>query len=115
MNFLEKIKKFHSTHKNKVTGVTRLQDEVNNCNNSKNENSQRLQTGYKQVTEPLAEVTELKFCPAMGKWPERGPGYFCFYRAYFEGRSGQPIHLDRAQQQCPILKKNSGGRNGVEK
>jgi hypothetical protein len=103
MNVLEKIlKKKSKSPKSGATGATLLQNDISHQNNYK-------KTNTLTATKVLQTATELKFCPAMGKWPEKGPGWFCFYRSYFEGKPGQPIHLDLAQKQCPMLKKNSGG------
>ena len=31
-------------------------------------------------------------CPASGYWDYKGPGKWCFHRAYFLGKPGQPVH-----------------------
>jgi hypothetical protein len=42
-------------------------------------------------------------CPAAGYWDWRGPGKWCFHRAYFLGKSGHPIACDAAKQDCPLV------------
>ena len=103
MNVLEKILKIKPySQKSGATGATLLQNDISTQNNCK-------KTNTLTATKVLQTATEFKFCPAMAKWPEKGPGWFCFYRSYFEGKPGQLIQLDQAQKQCPMLKKISGG------
>ncbi len=49
-------------------------------------------------------------CPAAGYWDWKGPGLWCFHRAYFLGKSGKPMHCDTAKHDCPLQKK--GKLNG---
>ena len=41
-------------------------------------------------------------CPGSGEWDHAGPGRWCFHRAYFLGKSGQPVHCDDARDRCPL-------------
>ena len=41
-------------------------------------------------------------CPAAGFWDYKGPGKWCFHRAYFLGKTGQPIPIDIAKLECPL-------------
>jgi len=43
-------------------------------------------------------------CPAAGYWDYMGPGKWCFHTAYFLGKSGKPVHCDKAQHDCPLKK-----------
>ena len=41
-------------------------------------------------------------CPAAGYWDWKGPGLWCFHRAYFLGKAGQPELCDTARHGCPL-------------
>jgi len=41
-------------------------------------------------------------CPAAGYWDWKGPGLWCFHRAYFLGKSGHPVSCDSAKHSCPL-------------
>ena len=43
-------------------------------------------------------------CPASGYWDYIGSGKWCFYTAYFIGRSGKPEPCKTAQHNCPLKK-----------
>ena len=43
-------------------------------------------------------------CPAAGFWDYFGPGKWCFHRAYFLGKPGNPLMCDTARQSCPLTK-----------
>jgi len=45
---------------------------------------------------------ECDSCPAAGFWDYFGPGKWCFYTAYFLGRSGKPTPCKTAQRDCPL-------------
>ena len=45
---------------------------------------------------------ECESCPAAGYWDYKGPGKWCFHRAYFLGKSGHPIACDMAMRDCPL-------------
>jgi hypothetical protein len=42
--------------------------------------------------------------PAAGFWESKGPGLWCFYSAYFLGKSARPVGCKTARQDCPLLK-----------
>jgi hypothetical protein len=41
-------------------------------------------------------------CPAAGYWDWKGPGLWCFHRAYFLGKAGHPKACDTAKYDCPL-------------
>ena len=43
-------------------------------------------------------------CPAGGFWEFKGPGMWCFYSAYFLGRSAKPVGCVTAKRDCPMEK-----------
>jgi hypothetical protein len=45
---------------------------------------------------------DCEICPAACYWDYFGPGKWCFHRAYFLGKSGQPVHCDSAKYNCPL-------------
>jgi hypothetical protein len=50
---------------------------------------------------------ECESCLASGYWDWKGPGRWCFHRAYFLGKPGQPVHCDTAKHDCPLQRKGS--------
>ena len=46
---------------------------------------------------------ECESCPAAGYWDWKGPGKWCFHRAYFLGRAGHPESCDSAKRNCPLI------------
>ena len=48
---------------------------------------------------------ECESCPAAGYWDWKGPGLWCFHRAYFLGKAGHPESCDTAKHKCPLTRK----------
>jgi hypothetical protein len=43
-------------------------------------------------------------CPAGGYWDWKGPGLWCFYTAYFLGKSATPISCYSTRINCPLIR-----------
>jgi hypothetical protein len=58
--------------------------------------------GTKLSTDP--KPGECEKCPACGYWdkPMSGPGKYCFYEAYFLGKSVKAQLADKRQEECPL-------------
>ena len=54
------------------------------------------------------KFADCDICPAPGFWDYKGPGKWCFHRAYFLGKSGHPIACDTAKHDCPLTNLTEG-------
>jgi hypothetical protein len=64
-------------------------------------------TPNRETMDALGQSDNLKpgdcdHCPAAGYWDWKGPGLWCFHRAFFLGKSGHPKACDTAKHDCPL-------------
>lgn len=59
--------------------------------------------GIHQEPEPVELIPgDCNACPAGGKWPWYGKGLWCFYEAYFLGKSAKPKLCDDQYKNCQL-------------
>jgi hypothetical protein len=79
-------------HKQGILGILNLNKESKNC--------LPFDYGGNRCFSP----GDCEKCPACGYWDWHGPGLWCFYHAYFLGKSGHPIRSKTAKENCPLSK-----------
>ena len=72
------------------------------------ENNQNINT-YARASDKrdTFQPGECDHCPAAGYWDWKGPGLWCFHRAYFLGKAGQPVSCDSVKHDCPLEKERN--------
>ena len=79
------------THRNEIVGILKKESE---------RVSLSALTGPRDTLNILPGNCDT--CPAAGYWDYIGPGKWCFHRAYFLGKPGDPVHCDTAKSKCPL-------------
>lgn len=55
-----------------------------------------------QATFSTNRIGDCEHCSAAGEWDWKGPGLWCFHRAYFLGKPGHPKQCEQIRTNCPL-------------
>lgn len=77
-------------------------------------NNYKSNTSSNNTESPLSDIHDISLtglflpsncekCPASGMWAWKGPGLWCFYSAYFLGKSTTPATCDQVRKYCKLI------------
>jgi hypothetical protein len=98
-----KINNLEKSAKNavNVACMREVENHLPSSSSSKNKKNNYLSLRASNNVSKL-QIADCDNCPASGFWDYKGPGKWCFYRAYFLGKAGHPRSCDTARHGCPL-------------
>jgi len=97
------INNLEKSAKNAVN-VACMREVENHLPSSSSYEHEKNNISYARASNKVSKTDQVDCdnCPAAGYWDWKGPGKWCFHRAYFLGKPGQPVHCDSAKHSCPL-------------